>query len=186
MQRTAMCRILWALYSIVQWYIEKSILRPLNVKAHYWPLILLSHKQIQLIICSVTSPGSHPKIRQILISTFDRKLDFFLKTYNPYTNRELEKVMLPGKKLVFKLAFSQLICSLTTKRHLYKCSARHSFRQGYIDATRYTLQEHTFCHKNINNHNLEFRNALKLTQYITNLLVNTTVVSVSNSSSNKT
>lgn len=117
------------------------------------------------------SPGSHPKIRQILISTFDRKLDFFLKTYNPYTNRELEKVMLPGKKLVFKLAFSQLICSLNTKRHLYKCSARHSFRQGYIDATRYTLQEHTFCHKNINNHNLEFRNALKLTQYITNLLV---------------
>lgn len=51
--------------------------------------------------------------------------------------------MLPEKKLVFKMAFSQMICSLDRKQHLDKRSTMHSFRQGYIDAKIHILQQHT-------------------------------------------
>lgn len=68
--------------------LRKVSLRPLNVKVPHLLLILLSHKQIQQLLCSVTSLGLNPQRRQN--NALDRKPDFFLKTYNPYTRQGIK------------------------------------------------------------------------------------------------
>lgn len=62
----------------------------MNVKAHHCPFILQSQTDAPVLMLCDLPWGLNLKIRQKKKS-FNKEINFLLKTYNPYTNSVLEQ-----------------------------------------------------------------------------------------------